>query len=167
MRRWRTTKYENRPASFHDVNLLFSVDVEAFSQQRTYEDVGTRKNLQECNCLTELYSAISKLAGAYADPPWQTSVPPHLWHPHAAHHSREIEISRKEAPFQLLAGNIANNELSKGNGKDPTTDNANNLDPLLLMFKIFGAIWETRDSKVLRLRCALGSPVARLGLSNN
>jgi hypothetical protein len=40
---------------------------------RTYEDAETSGNLQVCNCLTELYSANSKLAGAHAHPPWQTS----------------------------------------------------------------------------------------------
>jgi hypothetical protein len=31
---------------------------------KTYQDLGTCKNLQVCNCLTELYSADSKLLGA-------------------------------------------------------------------------------------------------------
>ena len=138
-----------------------------FSFYRTYRDVGTSKNLQVCNCLTELYSANSKLAGAQADPPWQTPVSPHLCHAHAAHYSRKIEMPRKEAPFQFLAGNIANYEFSKGNGKGPTTGNANYVDSLFLMVKIFGANRESRDSKVLGLRCLLGTSVARLGLPNN
>jgi hypothetical protein len=37
------------------------------------EDVAVSKNLQVCNSLTGLYSANSKLAGAYGDPPRQTS----------------------------------------------------------------------------------------------
>jgi hypothetical protein len=73
----------------------------------------------------------------------------------------------KKPPFQHLAGNIANNELSRGNGKKPTIGKANNLDPLLLVFKIFGVVWESRDSKVLRLTCARPTPVARLRLPNN
>jgi hypothetical protein len=44
-----------------------------FPLYRTYQDVGTSKNLQVCNYLTGLYSADSKLVGAHADPPRQTS----------------------------------------------------------------------------------------------
>ena len=37
-----------------------------FTFYRTYQDVGTSKNLQVCECLTGLYSANSKLVGAHA-----------------------------------------------------------------------------------------------------
>src|ERR1700739_515150 len=42
------------------------------SDSCTSRAVRTSENLQVCNCLTGLYSANSRLAGANVDPPWQT-----------------------------------------------------------------------------------------------
>ena len=76
-------------------------------------------------------------------------------------------MSRKEAPFQHLDGNIANNELSKGNAKDPTTGKAKKARLVIINVQDLWRYLGEPRFKSSSTHVRTSTPAARLRLPNN